>query len=189
MFKFIRRHSATGAIEGGAKAFDAFRPVQTYFHDRVADCFCPGQRRSFCADSLSSCRRARIVFPAFGARRHHHATSGSRSWQGFCSCMEWARLKDRKEPKKLLKVKDVNCFSAALDAAWRKEMTYLLPDNTVERRYMTFHNLTSLGSISERRIVLIFIINIVMAFLQWRGHAKPRAGIYVYFSRYWEMCS
>jgi hypothetical protein len=43
------------------------------------DCFCTGQRGSFCADRLSSCGRARIVFPAVGARNHHRATSGSRS--------------------------------------------------------------------------------------------------------------
>ena len=75
----IRRHLATGVIGVVAKTFDAFRPIQTFFDDRVADCFCPGQRGSFCADRLSSCGRARIVFPAVGARNHHHATSGSRS--------------------------------------------------------------------------------------------------------------
>jgi hypothetical protein len=41
-FKFIRKHLATGAIGGGAKTFDAFRPIQTFFNDRVADCLCPG---------------------------------------------------------------------------------------------------------------------------------------------------
>jgi hypothetical protein len=77
-FKFIRRHLATGVVGGGAKTFDAFRPIQTFFNDQVADCFCPGQRESFCADRLSSCGRARIVFPAVGARSHHHDTPGSR---------------------------------------------------------------------------------------------------------------
>jgi hypothetical protein len=77
--KCIRRHLATGVVGVGAKTFDSFRPIQTFFDDRVADCFCPGQRGSFCADHLSSCGRARIVFRAVGARNHHHATSGSRS--------------------------------------------------------------------------------------------------------------
>ena len=57
--KFIRRHLATGVVGGGAKTFDAFRPIQTFFDDRVADCFCPGQR----ADHF-----ARIVYSAVGAR-------------------------------------------------------------------------------------------------------------------------
>ncbi len=75
--KCIRWDLATGVVGGGAKTFDAFRPIQTFFDDRVADCLCPGQRGSFCADRLSSCGRARIVFPAVGARNHHHDTSGS----------------------------------------------------------------------------------------------------------------
>ncbi len=29
-FKFIRYHFATGAVEGGAKTFDAFQPIQTF---------------------------------------------------------------------------------------------------------------------------------------------------------------
>jgi hypothetical protein len=41
-----------------------------------------------------------------------------------------------RSPKKWLKVKIVKCLSAALDAAWRKERTYLLPDSTMERRYI-----------------------------------------------------
>jgi hypothetical protein len=40
--KFNRKHFATGEVRGGAKTFDAFRPIQTFFNDRVADCFCPG---------------------------------------------------------------------------------------------------------------------------------------------------
>jgi hypothetical protein len=42
-FKFIRMHFATGAVGGGNKTFDAFGPIQTFFNDRIADCFCPGQ--------------------------------------------------------------------------------------------------------------------------------------------------
>jgi hypothetical protein len=42
--KFIRNRFATGAVGGGGKIFDGFRPIQTFLNDRVADCFYPGQR-------------------------------------------------------------------------------------------------------------------------------------------------
>jgi hypothetical protein len=42
-FKFIRKHFAMGAVGSGSKTFDAFRPIQTFFNDRTADCFTPGQ--------------------------------------------------------------------------------------------------------------------------------------------------
>jgi hypothetical protein len=44
--------------------------------------------------------------------------------------------KNGKEPKKPSKVKTAKCLSAAPDAACRKEKTGLLPDSTVERRYI-----------------------------------------------------
>ena len=48
--------------------------------------------------------------------------------------MECAGRKNGKEAKKLSEVKIAKCFSAAPDAACRKEETGLLPDSTVERR-------------------------------------------------------
>ena len=42
-FEFIRQHFATGAVGGGAKTFDAFRPIQDFFNETVADVFVPGQ--------------------------------------------------------------------------------------------------------------------------------------------------
>jgi hypothetical protein len=42
-FKFIRQNFATGPVGAGAKTFDSFRPIQTFFNDRVADVFVPGQ--------------------------------------------------------------------------------------------------------------------------------------------------
>ena len=41
-FKAIRHYFATGPVGVGAKTFDAFRPIQTFFIDRVADVFSPG---------------------------------------------------------------------------------------------------------------------------------------------------
>jgi hypothetical protein len=41
-----------------------------------------------------------------------------------------------KELKKPFLASAENCCWAAPDAAWRKERTNLLPDNTVERRYI-----------------------------------------------------
>jgi hypothetical protein len=53
-FKFIRSHFATGAVGGGGKTFDGFRPIQTFINDLVADGFYPGQRGLLCADHFSS---------------------------------------------------------------------------------------------------------------------------------------
>jgi hypothetical protein len=91
---------------------------------------------------------ARIDFPAIGARGSFsqqlvrgdtititlHQGAGHDSvfvhaWNEPC----W---KNGKEAKKQSKVKIANCFSAALDAAWRKERICLLPDSTVERQYI-----------------------------------------------------
>jgi hypothetical protein len=88
-----------------------------------------------------------------------------------------------KEPKKTFLASAENCGWAAPDAAWRKERTNLLPDNTVEQRYIDDTRYSVHWSFSELRILLIFAINIVMAVRRWRDRAKPRAGIYVYFRR------
>ena len=41
-FKFIREHFATGPVGSGNKTFDEFRPIQTFFNERVADRVFPG---------------------------------------------------------------------------------------------------------------------------------------------------
>ena len=41
-FKFIRQHFATSPVGSETKTFDAFRPIQSYFNDRVRDDFVPG---------------------------------------------------------------------------------------------------------------------------------------------------
>jgi hypothetical protein len=57
-FKFIHNHFATGAVGGGGKTFDGFRPIQTFLTDRVVDCFYPGQRGLLCADRFKLTARA-----------------------------------------------------------------------------------------------------------------------------------
>ncbi len=42
-FKFIRQLSATGRVGSGNKTFDEFRPIQTFFNERVAEVFFPGE--------------------------------------------------------------------------------------------------------------------------------------------------
>ncbi len=50
----------------------------------------------------------------------------------------WNELgwKNRKEPQKPSEVNNAKCLSAEPDAAWRTERTGLLPDSTLERRYI-----------------------------------------------------
>jgi hypothetical protein len=45
-------------------------------------------------------------------------------------------MEEQEGAQKLSKVNNAKCLSAAPDAAWRKERTGLLPDSTVERRYI-----------------------------------------------------
>ena len=56
--KCIRRDLATGVVGGGAKTFDAFRPIQTFFDDELLIAFV----------QVSADHFARIVYPAVGAR-------------------------------------------------------------------------------------------------------------------------
>ncbi len=37
IFIFIRKHFATGAVGAGAKTFDAFLPIQTFFKNKISD--------------------------------------------------------------------------------------------------------------------------------------------------------
>jgi hypothetical protein len=96
----------------------------------------PGQRRLLCADHFFSRRRARISFPAVDARRPHHATSASCHDWVFVHAWNEPGWKNGKEPKKPSEVNNAKCLSAQPDAAWRTERTGLLPDSTVERRYI-----------------------------------------------------
>jgi hypothetical protein len=89
---------------------------------------------------------ARIVFPAFGARRSFSQLSvrgdtitlhqGAGHDRVFVHAWNAPGRKNWKEPKNPSKVKIAKCLSAAPDAACRKEKTGFLPDSTVERRYI-----------------------------------------------------
>jgi hypothetical protein len=252
-FKFIRKHFATGAVGAGAKTFDAFRPIQTFFNNRISDCFSPGlhvvidestcgwhgkdEKRadgppamthmkdkpepvSFmfktlcCAEtgimialelqegkdimasrtysctgeksstavtlrltdslpgpgyivtgdswfaSLNTLQKLKERGQYFmGMVKTAHSgipiqhLRGSFSQQsargdtitlhlgaghdrGFAHAWNEPGWRNGKAPKKPAKVFIANCFSAAPVAAWRKDRTYLLPDGTVERRFI-----------------------------------------------------
>jgi hypothetical protein len=87
-----------------------------------------------------------IVFQAVGARRSFSQQSvrgdtitlhqGGGHDRVFVHAWNEPSSKNGKEPQKPSKVKTAKCLSAAPDAACRKEKTGLLPDSTVERRYI-----------------------------------------------------